>query len=354
MNSTEVATFAPMNRFLGIAILLAFATTVWGQTSGNPFDLKYRPAKPKVDRVPKSSGTVADTQTKAVVTQPVTTTAPTTNKPVTSTVPVSAAGNQPDTKLPGAKTNPFERAEQKDTVKPAAVTPVDTPNRKPSIGKILPPIPKTKASRGFQIFFMLLSLLFLIFIVNVERSFVRDLWRVISNENYSSLHHRNQRNTMRQILLIMGYTVFILQGGLFIFHALQVFHYTGTLLDNIWVPILLVLGVYLTRHGVLRYLKWLFNSEKELTLFGFDISIFNTMVGLVLLPINVLIIFGPESMHKPLVIMGISAIVAAYLLRQLRWVLTARQLIVNSLFLFFVYLCAVEILPLWAISKLFW
>ncbi len=354
MNSTEVATFAPMNRFLGIAILLAFASMAWGQTSGNPFDLKYRPAKPNLDPIPKSSGIVGDTQTKAVVTQPVTTTAPTANKPVTSTVPVSAAGSQPDTNLPGAKTNPFERAEHKDTVKPAAVTPVDNPNSKPPLGKILPTIPKTKASRGFQIFFMLLSLLFLIFIVNVERSFVRDLWRVISNENYSSLHHRNQRNTMRQILLIMGYTVFILQAGLFIFHALQVFHYTGTLLDNIWVPILLVLGVYLTRHGVLRYLKWLFNNEKELTLFGFDISIFNTMVGLVLLPINVLIIFGPESMHKPLIIIGISAIGVAYLLRQLRWVLTARQLIVNSLFLFFVYLCAVEILPLWAISKLFW
>jgi len=343
-----------MIRFLGIAILLAFASMSWGQTSGNPFDLKYRPAKPKVDPTPKSSGIVADTQTKAIVTQPVVKTPATPIKPDTTHLPVNAAGSQPDTNLPGANSNPFERAKETDSIKSALVTPVDTPAKKPSLGKILPPVPKIKASRGFQIFFMLLSLLFLIFIVNVERSFVRDLWRVISNENYSSLHHRNQRNTMRQILLIMGYTVFILQGGLFIFHALQVFHYTGTLFDNIWVSILLVLGIYLTRHGVLRYLKWLFNNDKELTLFGFDISIFNTMVGLVLLPINVLVIFGPESMHKPLIIIGIVAIAAAYLLRQLRWVLTARQLIVNSLFLFFVYLCAVEILPLWAISKLFW
>jgi hypothetical protein len=118
--------------------------------------------------------------------------------------------------------------------------------------------------------------------------------------------------------------------------------------------IALVLCIYLTRHGVLRYLRWLFNNEKELTLYGFDISIFNTMVGLVLLPINILIIFGPENIHKPLVVIGIIAIVGAYLLRQLRWLLTARQLIAHSLFLFFVYLCAVEILPLWAVSKLFW
>ncbi len=159
---------------------------------------------------------------------------------------------------------------------------------------------------------------------------------------------------MRQILLIMGYAVFIIQAGLFIIHALRVYHYHGSLLTNIWFAIGLVLGIYLTRHAVIRYLRWLFNNEKELTLFSFDISIFNTMVGLVLLPINVLLIFGPENIHKPLVVIGIIAIAAAYMLRQLRWLLTARQLIANSLFLFFVYLCAVEILPLWAISKLFW
>jgi hypothetical protein len=91
-----------------------------------------------------------------------------------------------------------------------------------------------------------------------------------------------------------------------------------------------------------------------MTLFGFDISIFNTMVGLVLLPINILLLFGPESIDKPLIIIGIISFSAAYLMRQLRWMLTARGLIAHSLFLFFIYLCAVEILPLWALSKFFW
>jgi hypothetical protein len=105
---------------------------------------------------------------------------------------------------------------------------------------------------------------------------------------------------------------------------------------------------------VIRYLRWLFNNQKEMTLFGFDISIFNTMVGLILLPINVLLLFGPESFNKPLIIIGIITFIAAYGLRQLRWIMTARRLIAHSLFLFFVYLCAVEILPLWALSKYFW
>ncbi|HJW31491.1 MAG TPA: DUF4271 domain-containing protein, partial [Saprospiraceae bacterium] len=222
------------------------------------------------------------------------------------------------------------------------------------VKSIVPPALVRNSSKGFQIFFLLLSLLFLIFIVNVERNYVRDLWRVISNENYSSLHHRNQRNTMRQILLMMGYAVFIFQAGIFVYHALRILGYHGPVKINIWIPMFFVLAVYIIRHGVIRYLRWLFNNQKEMTLFGFDISIFNTMVGLILLPINVLLLFGPESMYKPLIIIGILAFVAAYFLRQLRWILTARGLISHSLFLFFIYLCAVEILPLWALSKFFW
>ncbi|HUR30003.1 MAG TPA: DUF4271 domain-containing protein, partial [Saprospiraceae bacterium] len=156
------------------------------------------------------------------------------------------------------------------------------------------------------------------------------------------------------ILLLMGYFVFILQAGIFLYHTLIVFDYRGTLLDNVWTCISLVLVVYLIRHSVIGYLKWLFNNEKEMNLFSFDISIFNIMVGLVLLPVNVLINFGPDTLTKPLIIIGLIVALGAYVLRQLRWMLTARQLITNSLFLFFIYLCAVELLPIWAISKFFW
>jgi len=353
LNSLELATFAAMIRILGIAILVALTHIVNAQTTGNPFDLKYRPAKPAVKETPVQPVGKPDTLLKSQPSGTTGSSQPVTKPALPDTLRPNAAMLSADTLAPGESGNPFERSPGTDSTTSLIPSTVDTAS-KAVAEKIIPRAPSKPASRGFQIFFMLLSLLFLIFIVNVERSFVRDLWRVISNENYSSLHHRNQRNTMRQILLMMGYTVFIIQAGLFIYHALRIYQYRVSLLDNIWAAIALVLGIYIIRHAVIRYLRWLFNNEKELTLFGFDISIFNTMVGLVLLPINILIIFGPENIHKPLVIIGIIAIGGAYLMRQLRWLLTARQLIAHSLFLFFVYLCAVEILPLWAVSKLFW
>jgi|SRR5687767_2867561 len=327
-----------MIRFLLVSLLWLGAFCALGQQ--NPFDLKYR--RPAPITSPKPSTPVISPDTLALKPEPQT---------PTSSIDTSQALSDPaDTSTSGLEDNPFElgKLEAEDsnliieekTADPTTVTvPVNGVRR---------------SSKGIQIFFLLLSLLFLIFIVNVERSFVRDLWKVISNENYSSLHLRNQRNTMRQILLLMGYMVFIIQAGIFLYHTLIIFNYTGTLLDNVWTCISLVLVVYLIRHMVIAYLRWLFNNEKEMTLFSFDISIFNIMVGLVLLPINVMINFGPESLIKPLIIIGLIIAAAAYLMRQLRWMLTGRQLITNSLFLFFVYLCAVEILPLWAISKYFW
>lgn len=341
-----------MKRYLGITIFVAMSIVAWGQSSGNPFDLKYRPANPKSTTPVKPI--TKDSVVKTIPTSPNPARVPDVKPPTKDSIIKPSVGIARDTTRPVDSNNPFELSDEKDTQQTQVAIALDTQQQSKQKQVKKPPVFKTKASRGFQIFFLLLSLLLLIFIVNVERSFVRDLWRVISNENYSSLHHRNQRNTMRQILLIMGYSVFVIQAGLFIYHSLRIFNYSGTLLDNVWVAIALVMCIYVIRHLGIRYLRWLFNNDKELTLFGFDISIFNTMVGLVLLPVNVLLIFGPDGIHKTLVIIGVIVIGLAYLIRQLRWLLSAHQLIGNSLFLFFVYLCAVEILPLWAISKLFW
>jgi Domain of unknown function (DUF4271) len=339
-----------MFRIIFMVCCLGLTFTLWGQNQPNPFDLKYRPSRPNTT----STKTVIDSSISKtpVLNQEEPKVSETVPKPVvdTASFPVMQ-----DTSSKKSGNNPFElvkKGTKKETKSASQGTSEVQFHTNPTVA---PPLSVARhMSKGIQIFFILLSLLFLIFIVNVERNFVKDLWRVISNENYSSLHLRNQRNTMRQILLMMGYLIFILQAGVFLCHLLALVGYSSGYLSSIWACVGFVIIIYAIRHMVIRYLRWLFNNEKEMSLFGFDISTFNIMVGLVLLPINVLLNFGPDSIAKPLIIIGLIVIAAAYLMRQLRWMLTARQLIANSLFLFFVYLCAVEILPLWAILTFFW
>jgi len=342
-----------MIRIVLVAWWLGFAFSALGQTQPNPFDLQYRPPKTKTSPKPITTKLGIDSSTikTPVLKQDKVNPPDLIKKSVNDT---SLFNIREDSSLSNVGAIPFELEEgvmPDSTFFSVGKTDVKIQNESTVTSPVRPNKPMSK---GIQIFFLLLSLLFLIFIVNVERNYVKDLWRVISNENYSSLHLRNQRNTMRQILLMMGYMVFVIQAGIFFYHVLAVFNYQGRILDNIWACMAFVLVIYFIRHTLIRYLRWLFNNEKEMTLFGFDISIFNIMVGLILLPINVLLNFGPDSLAKPLIIMGLIVVAVAYLMRQLRWMLTARQLIANSLFLFFVYLCAVEILPLWAISKFFW
>src|SRR6187549_2476002 len=104
-----------MNRILGIALLLAFTSVVWGQTSGNPFDLKYRPAKSNVPATPKPILTPADTLSKSGLPIRPSTVTPDTTKIVRDTMDMPGSAISSDS-LPVIGTNPFERADGNDSV----------------------------------------------------------------------------------------------------------------------------------------------------------------------------------------------------------------------------------------------
>lgn len=332
-----------MNRPGITGVFLLMVSSLVAQSAGNPFELAYRTV------VPRQTKTLQAADSSALMPFP---------GPSVDSVPAPAADQMPgvvhvkDSLDQPAAGNPFDRV-------PAVLNPGEI--RKDTMTASAPELPADpvvrellKPARGFQITYLLFSLLLLIFIVNVEQGYVRDMWRVISNENYSALQQRNQRSTMRQILTFMGYLVFVLQAGLFLFHLVRVLDLPSPWIQSLWAATMLVAGIYIVRHLVLRYLRWLFNRERQLALYAFDITIFNTMVGLVLLPLNVLLLFGPESMHRPLVILGLVTFGAAYGLRQLRWLAASRSWLASGLLLFFLYLCAVEILPLWAVAAVFW
>src|SRR4030095_1090147 len=198
-----------MIRIVFVAIWFCLVFPVLGQNQPNPFDLKYRPKGSKTTVLPspqKKTPQPADIKSPdSLIERPV---AP-------ENVPGTKADStsfqiQEDTSGAPSGINPFEKAgaSQDTSLGISSGTKLDT-NKTESVN-IIPLVRGKHMSKGVQIFFLLFSLLLLMFIVNVERNFVKDLWKVISNENYSSLHLRNQKNTMRQILFMMGYIVFLI------------------------------------------------------------------------------------------------------------------------------------------------
>ena len=111
--------------------------------------------------------------------------------------------------------------------------------------------------------------------------------------------------------------------------------------------------VYAVKHIVTRLLGETFQISKEMKHFNFNILLYNILAGIALMPVNLFLAFGPSGMRMPLVYMGIGIIALLYLMRQFRGILMGYHLIVKNVFQFFVYLCAIEILPVLVLFKYF-
>ncbi len=227
-----------------------------------------------------------------------------------------------------------------------------------SIGEIIPVLPqeqilkREKLSGAFHALIFLGILLMLTIIVNINRKLLYQVYRASLNENYSALLYRERKHSAFNYLYSIAYAIFFINAGLFIYQAqfLDIWFHPDTY--ALWVFILFPIVIYTIRHLVMRLLATVFPITKEINQFNFNIVVFNIIIGLFLIPVNLFIAFGPELLQVPLVYTAIVAIGLFYIFRQLRGVLIATPILQNSLFLFFIYLCTVEILPLAVIFKL--
>lgn len=196
-------------------------------------------------------------------------------------------------------------------------------------------------------------LLLLTFIVNMNRSFLNKVYRAAMNENFSSLLYRERKFSSVTALYYLGYAAFFINGGLFLYLLAWIFDWEIGREHALLTLIGIVTCVYLVKHLVLNVISTIFPVSKELNQYNFNILLFNILLGLVLLPVNVLLAFGPEGLLKPLAITGGVIVLLFYLFRQFRGLLITNRLLAQSPFHFFVYLCTIEILPILIVLKFF-
>ena len=113
-----------------------------------------------------------------------------------------------------------------------------------------------------------------------------------------------------------------------------------------------ILGVYLMRHIFILLIGKVFPFKKDSQLYGFTIQTFNIFVGIILIPFNLIIAFGPENSAVPLIYVGLVIIGILSLLRTFRGFLIASTYIQSNLFHFLLYICTFEILPILLLIKI--
>lgn len=223
-------------------------------------------------------------------------------------------------------------------------------NHIPLVGKSIPKIGqialdiKPKVSNGFIFWIMLFSWGLLALVLSNRNSIIGKLTRSLFNENMLKLTKRQDGERL-SLHFIMMYLVYFINASVFIY--LLVKHYSKIESNLYWFYMLLGLIVlYLGRHIILSFVGWLFPLEKEASLFSFTIMIINLLLGLFLIPVNLMMAFGPENLFVGAMYFGIVVFAFAFIIRYVRGFFISANHLFNHLFLFFLYLCVIEIAPL--------
>lgn len=197
----------------------------------------------------------------------------------------------------------------------------------------------------------ILALLLLASLLAVNRSLIRKAYRAIANDNY--LRFLNREYKSMPWLYWLFYLHFFINAGFFTYLFLHYFDwYHGGSIVVMLFCIFFVFATYILKHLTLNTIASAFPVEKETSLYGFVTLLVNILLGVALLPLNLLIAFGPSSVVPFAVWAGISLIILLYLFRQLKGLFIGGRLLRSYVFHFFLYLCTAEIAPLLIVGKL--
>lgn len=215
-------------------------------------------------------------------------------------------------------------------------------------------ISSRKSWQGKELWFY--SLVGFLFVFGFFRQgfekYLTDLFRLFFN---TTMKQRQLREQMLQtpVASALLNLFFVMAAGFYISFLLQYFKLiAGREFWIMWLyaSIFLVL-VYLVKYIWLKIAGWMFNLRNAADDYIFIVFIINKVIGIFLIPVIILLAFGRDTITG--IVISFSWVTLAGILLY-RFILTfaiVRNQINASLFHFFLYLCAFEIVPLLLIYK---
>mgnify|MGYP003594684782 CR=1 FL=1 len=192
-------------------------------------------------------------------------------------------------------------------------------------------------------------------ILNISyRSRFRQLFNAFLSNRFVGQIVREE-NVMFQRISIFLTLLFLFVTSLFIFQISRFYAFPLTTAGSFTtysVIVIALLSFYFIKISTFNFLGFLLKIEKEMKEYVFTIFLYNHFVGVGLIPIVVLLAFVPNLPQKGIILTGLTFFVVAFLVRTLRSYGNVSGSTRFSIFYLFLYLCALEILPLVVITKL--
>lgn len=249
-----------------------------------------------------------------------------------------------------ASGNPFDIV-----VPPAGEAPVVSPAApgQPSASADVPHRSPDEA-RYSRFLFTVVILLFLLLVILVTlfRAIPGRVYRAFLNDNLLSQLHREQGSIVSPPYFLF-YLFFFFNAGFFLY--LLAWHYQVPVVGRHWLSFLLLTGglavLFAGKHLLMKVLEAVLPVKKELRLYSFTIIIFSIALGILLIPFNLLIAYGPAEAVPGVITLALVAIALVMGFRFVRGIFIGARALAANLFHFLLYICTVEIAPALIIAK---
>jgi len=199
-------------------------------------------------------------------------------------------------------------------------------------------------SNSFLFILILISCFLIAIVINTQRGAILKIVKGITNENVLKLNHREEKKGINGHYFLL-YITYMINAAIFAYLIIYNARDMGGWQIFKWC-IIGVAAVYILKHAFLYILGQTFPISKEAGLYSFTIQSFNLFLGLILIPFNLIIGFGPVTLVTPMIYLAALVIGILILIRSFRGLLIASRWISTNFFHFFLYLCAFEILPI--------
>jgi len=296
------------NKILGLIWILIFSFSGfpnWAQEKANPFDLI-----PRLDKA-----TIQNLETEE-------------------------SGSEIDTII-----NPF------DIIRSVPLS--DIENAPYVVNPNVEPILNTNWDR-FKFFSIGIILLFLAAMVSLVGSSLNNAIRSFLNDNAFNQFFRESegRGSITYYLL---YFFFFINLGLFLVYVVRYFDLALPWQSPSIQWLMLSFGVmalFLGKHVLLLLVGAIFPVSREINKYIFLIVVFSITVGILLIPSNMLMAYGPPESERIVFYGTLGLIGLIYIFRLLRSLLIANKYLVLHGFHFLLYICSVEIAPVVIVVRL--
>jgi hypothetical protein len=219
------------------------------------------------------------------------------------------------------------------------------------------PGPVQKANQYHDWFFPVIMLVLVLYtwLRIFYNKFFSQLIQAFLNTNLTNQIVRDENIMVQSASIILAFTFHIIAALFLYLLSLQ----TGWSLGGMGIGFnrflfffLLVSAAYSLKFLILKITGWLFDLDREMATYIFNIFLINNVLGLVLAPITALMAFNPFLDAVFLARLCLWLIVFAFLYRLFRGLLSGLSVPGTSPLYIFLYLCTLEIAPLLVLIRI--